>query len=510
MSFAQRVQADLTPRLHERQVLELLEGLGELPHDDHAERAVLSILLSAPHSISKIGGTILPTKFYQVRHQLIVSAFLDLHNNGYGIDAVTLGAELERRGQLDEIGGRIYLLELSGRFISAENLAFHVVILSEKEVQRRRIIAAAKVLEQSKASADVLAFQKLLAELESTALPSESAEPFVEVSADDVQTPEILVEGLAYKGCVTIIAGVSGSFKSLFIQDRLNSYRDRSTYLVDFDLSGAMFWLRQRQMKNRGSVFPVRMNPNGSLLADFKSREFWRALGRHVERFGSSIVVFDTLLDFLEGDFSRGGDLNRPLQYCRDFASRHQVAVVLITHTTKSSWKRDDIVLADVADSRVVTTKADLVLGFQYGKGAHGVNLLRVSTLKFRFGALADPTVYRVETPATHPEGIFEFVPTSEAFPSIESKGETEAVKSAIDDLTDFLLEGKRPSSEVQEYLQQQGYTNKIIRCAREKICRKPSKEGKIWFWQLKVDQLAQDALCLGEGQVGQLEMEEQ
>lgn len=510
MAFAGKDRHDLIPRLHEQQMLELLDNLGELPHDDHAERAVLAILLSAPHSISKIGGTILTTKFYQVRHQLIVAAILEMHNNGHGIDAITLGAELKRRGQLDEIGGRIYLLELSGQFISAENLAFHVAILSEKEVQRRRAVAAAKILEQSKTSADVLAFQKLLAELESTVIPSESAEPFVEVSADDVQTPEILIDGLAYKGCVTIVAGVSGSFKSLFVQDRLNAYCGRSTYLVDFDLSGAMFWLRQRQMKNRGSVFPIRTNPDGDLLPDFKNREFWRALGRHVECYASSIIVFDTLLDFLEGDFSRGGDLNRPLQYCRDFASRHQVAVVLITHTTKSSWRRDEIVLADVADSRVVTTKADLVLGFQYGKGAHGTNLLRMSMLKFRFGALADPFVYRVETPVTHPAGIFEFVPTSEAFPSIESRGETVAVKSAIDDLTAFLQDGKRATSEVQEYLRRLGHSPKIVRSAREKICKQPVKEGKSWYWELKDNQLAQDAIPLGEGQVGRLEMEEQ
>lgn len=510
MLLVKKNQNGLVPRLHERQIFELLENLGELPHDDHAERAVLAALLSSPISISKIGGVFRPDLFYRESHRIIAAALMDLLNNQRGLDLVTLCQELERLGQIDEIGGRLYLAELMGQFISAENLPYHVQILSEKEVQRRRITLAAKILGHAKSSPDETVFENLLTELESTAIRSGSKEPFIEVSAKDVQMPEVLIDGLAYKGSLTVVAGISGSFKSLFVQDRLNSYRARSTYLVDLDLSGAMFWLRQQQMKSRGTVFPVRMNPNGNLLADFKSREFWRALGRHVECYASSIIVFDTLLDFLDGDFSRGGDLNRPLQFCRDFASRHQVAVVLITHTTKSSWRRDEILLADVADSRVVTTKADLVLGFQYGKGAYGTSLLRVSMLKFRFGALADPVVYRVETPVTHPAGIFEFVPTSEAFPSIENKDVTEAAKSAISDLTDFLQDGKRPASEVQEYLRQQGHSLKIIRSAREKICKQPVKEGKFWYWELKDKQLAQDALCLGEGQVGQLKMEEQ
>lgn len=510
MALERTDQDGLAPRLKEPQVLELLENHGELPHDDHAERAVLAGLLSSPSSISKIDGVLLLDIFYSERHRLIAAAIMDLLHNRRGIDLVTLSAELERRGQLDGIGGRLYLIELAQQFISGENLPFHVAILAEKEVQRRRITIAAKILEQAKNGADESTFGSLLAELESTAILSGSYEQFIEVSAADVRMPEVLIEGLAYRGSTTVVAGISGSFKSLFVQDRLNAYHGRSTYLVDFDLSGAMFWLRQQQMKKRGNVIPIRINPNSSLFADFKSREFWCALARYIECYGSSIVVFDTLLDFLEGDFSRGGDLNRPLQYCRDFASRHQVAVVLITHTTKSSWKRDEIVLADVADSRVVTTKADLVLGFQYGKGAHGLNLLRVSTLKFRFGALTDPVVYRVETPASHPAGIFEFVPSNEAFPSIEGKHETEAVKSAIDDLTDFLQEVKRSSSDAQEYLLQQGYTDKIIRSAREKICKKPVKEGKIWFWELKAKQLAQDAHCLEERRIGQLEMEEQ
>ena len=506
MAFVKKDQDGLAPRLQERQVLELLENLGELPHDEHAERAVLATLLSSPCSISKVGDALTLNLFYSERHRSIAAAITDLLNNRRGIDLVTLSAELKRRDQLDEIGGRLYLLELAAQFTTGENLPFHVALLAEKEMQRRRIGISARILEQARRGADEPTFGSLLAELESTAILSGSHEPLIEVSAEDVRMPEVLIESLAYKGSTTVVAGISGSFKSLFVQDQLNAFDGRSTYLVDFDLSGAMFWLRQQQMKKRGNVIPIRINPNSRLCADFKSREFWHALGRHVERYRSNIVVFDTLLDFLEGDFSRGGDLNRPLQYCRDFASRHQVAVVLITHTTKSSWKRDEIVLADVADSRVVTTKADLVLGFQYGKSAQGANLLRVSTLKFRFGALTDPFVYRVETPATHHAGIFEFIPSNEAFPSIEGKDETDTVKSAISDLTDFLQEGKQSTSEAQEYLRQQGYTDKIIRTAREKICKKPVKEGKIWFWELKANQLAQDARCLGDGQVGQLE----
>lgn len=111
------------------------------PHDIDAERAALGGMLLSKHAIPDVTDLLTPEDFYQPAHELIYTAILDLYACGDAVDAVTVSAELGRRGEIGRVGGVPYLHQLMGCVPTGANATYHAVIVREHAI-RRRIIAA--------------------------------------------------------------------------------------------------------------------------------------------------------------------------------------------------------------------------------------------------------------------------------------------------------------------------------------------------------------------------------
>ena len=80
--------------------------------------------------------------FYIHRHRWIWEAFTGLHEQRIPIDLLTLTEELERKGQLEEIGGRSFLTTLVNQVPSSLNAAAYAHIVEGHAIRRRMITAA--------------------------------------------------------------------------------------------------------------------------------------------------------------------------------------------------------------------------------------------------------------------------------------------------------------------------------------------------------------------------------
>ncbi len=81
--------------------------------------------------------------------------------SGSPIDLITLAESLERRGQLDSVGGFAYLAELSKNTPSAANISAYADIVRERAVVREMISVANEIAEagfdpQGRTSEDLL------------------------------------------------------------------------------------------------------------------------------------------------------------------------------------------------------------------------------------------------------------------------------------------------------------------------------------------------------------------
>ena len=88
----------------------------EPPQDLGAEQSVLGGMLLSKDAIADVLAHLRPGDFYRPNHQSIYDAILDLYGKGEPADAVTVAAELDRRGVLQRIGGAPYLHTLVQRW----------------------------------------------------------------------------------------------------------------------------------------------------------------------------------------------------------------------------------------------------------------------------------------------------------------------------------------------------------------------------------------------------------
>src|SRR6202451_2966074 len=79
------------------------------PQDMAAEQSVLGGMLLSKDAIADVLERLRPGDFYRPAHQNIYDAILDLYGRGEPADAVTVAAELDRRGLLGRIGWGAYV-----------------------------------------------------------------------------------------------------------------------------------------------------------------------------------------------------------------------------------------------------------------------------------------------------------------------------------------------------------------------------------------------------------------
>jgi replicative DNA helicase len=80
--------------------------------------------------------------FYIHRHRWIWEAFASLHEQRIPVDLLTLGEELDRKGQLSEIGGPAYLTTLVNQVPTSLNAESYGHIVESHSIRRKMIAAA--------------------------------------------------------------------------------------------------------------------------------------------------------------------------------------------------------------------------------------------------------------------------------------------------------------------------------------------------------------------------------
>src|SRR4051812_48985521 len=77
------------------------------PQNLEAEESVLGAMMLSPNAIAAVTEILDASDFYRESHAKIYRAALQLYGKNEPVDAITLTNELEQRGELDEIGGRV-------------------------------------------------------------------------------------------------------------------------------------------------------------------------------------------------------------------------------------------------------------------------------------------------------------------------------------------------------------------------------------------------------------------
>jgi replicative DNA helicase len=118
------------------------------PANLEAEQSVLGAILLRPQVLDQVADLISVRDFYRQAHGRIYQAMLDLYSRVEPVDLVTVTALLKERGQLDDVGGPVFLAALSEQVGTAAN-AFHYARLVHEKAVLRGLLEQCQVIAQS-------------------------------------------------------------------------------------------------------------------------------------------------------------------------------------------------------------------------------------------------------------------------------------------------------------------------------------------------------------------------
>jgi len=115
------------------------------PQNVEAEAAVLGSVLIDPQALTAAAEILRPDDFYRDAHRIIFQAAMDLYAHGDPADFVTLTDELERRKQIDQVGGIDYITTLVNVVPTSANVEYYAHIVERSSILRKLIQVAGQI-----------------------------------------------------------------------------------------------------------------------------------------------------------------------------------------------------------------------------------------------------------------------------------------------------------------------------------------------------------------------------
>jgi len=124
------------------------------PQNLEAEQAVLGGVFLRNHIFHELVDILQVVDFYSPAHQTVYQVFMELYRQNVAIDLVTVAAELDKHGKLEDVGGSTYLATLTEAVASAANAMSYAEIVREKAVRRHLIEESSEIITQAFESTD--------------------------------------------------------------------------------------------------------------------------------------------------------------------------------------------------------------------------------------------------------------------------------------------------------------------------------------------------------------------
>ncbi|MDR2956538.1 MAG: replicative DNA helicase [Prevotella sp.] len=124
----------------------MIPDIGKVqPQARELEEAVLGALMLEKDAYSLISDILKPESFYDSVHQTIYRAIVDLAVRQAPIDMLTVVEQLRKEGELEAVGGPVYIAQLTDKVASAAHIEFHARIIAQKYLARELISFSSNV-----------------------------------------------------------------------------------------------------------------------------------------------------------------------------------------------------------------------------------------------------------------------------------------------------------------------------------------------------------------------------
>lgn len=120
------------------------------PFSLESEQAVIGALLTQPHAFDRIDW-LQASAFYREDHRLIYAALRAMIEAGRPVDVLLLCEHMGARGELEKVGGMVYIGSLAINTPSAHNIHRYAAVVRDKALLRGLIAHASEIVEAASA-----------------------------------------------------------------------------------------------------------------------------------------------------------------------------------------------------------------------------------------------------------------------------------------------------------------------------------------------------------------------
>jgi replicative DNA helicase len=131
-------------RQQKERVIINLESTGKIPPQAvDVEEAILGSFML--ESDAYLMNPVNPEMFYKHEHQMICTVIQSMCRELKKVDLLTVTRRLKDSGQLDEVGGTLFIAQLTSKVASVAHLQHHILILKDKYLRREMIRMSAEL-----------------------------------------------------------------------------------------------------------------------------------------------------------------------------------------------------------------------------------------------------------------------------------------------------------------------------------------------------------------------------
>ncbi len=116
------------------------------PQSLEAEQGVLGSMLLERDAIAKVVEMMRGDDFYRDAHRRIFEVMIDLFERGEPVDLITVTDRLKARGQLEDVGGAVYVTSLLDAVPTAANVEYYSRLVLQKSLLRLLIAAGTEIV----------------------------------------------------------------------------------------------------------------------------------------------------------------------------------------------------------------------------------------------------------------------------------------------------------------------------------------------------------------------------
>lgn len=480
-----------------------------IPSNVGAEEALLGSILIAPERLDD--ARIPAEHFYLQKHRWVYQAMLDIAQRGDPVDYLTLNTELDKRGQLEPIGGAVFISQLLNVVPSAINAPAYAKIVTEAYKRRQLLDVASDVARlaytdgEPGAAADYL--RARITEL-LTGDTQQTYQTFAELAAT---LPPIrwLWPKWMPRGMITLLGAVPGAGKSMVALDFARrvihnlpwpngdpqtNLESRNVIYIDAEMVPQLLKERAEAWKiDMSKLFLMLPNPNDAL--DFSRTEYQQRLRAMATTLKPAMIVIDSLSSISTRGENNVEDIRGILSFFNELAATTQTALVLIHHLRKRGNSLQmglpgfDVGIDDFRGSSHIIAMARVVMALsviQTDATPNRNGPRKLEVLKSNLAGYPDPL--GVEFLPLHPNGVL--------LQWAEEAPEPYKDDSKQDKCTQWLEQTLREATEpikpkdVLKLAEYEGYGRTLVYEARRSLgAQIADTDGRqsphnMWYWQ--------------------------